>query len=255
MTHILTLRDGRIDNNTKITVYPDGQRTVTLAQLSHKENVEIKCSIKKFEDFELLLALIGALEKNDYFLSKITFVYLTGMRSDRVFAHGQPNYFKSVIAPIINSCKTKIEILEPHNRYIASLVNASEYRPNSWPYLHKLNSTVLGADQSTGELMHFVKMRKDNDLIISPNVNATIALEKYTNEISIVDDLCDGGLTFIRIAEYLKAKYPERPRYLYITHALFSRGIDVVAYHYDHIYCTNSYQDLTHPKLTQIKVI
>ncbi len=45
----------------------------------------------------------------------------------------------------------------------------------------------------------------------------------------IVDDICDGGATFIGIANYLKV-YATRPIdiYLFTTHGLFSKGKDVL---------------------------
>ena len=42
----------------------------------------------------------------------------------------------------------------------------------------------------------------------------------------ITDDICDGGYTFIKIAEQLQAKNVERI-VLFATHGIFSKGLDV----------------------------
>ncbi len=72
----------------------------------------------------------------------------------------------------------------------------------------------------------------------------------------IVDDLCDGGATFIAEAQYLRKHIPGiKNLKLFIYHGLFTKGIDIVADHFDEIICTNSYQEINHPKVKQIKVI
>lgn len=57
----------------------------------------------------------------------------------------------------------------------------------------------------------------------------------------IIDDICDGGATFISITKMLKEINPELFVDLYVTHGIFSKGKQVL---YDagiqNIYCTNS---------------
>lgn len=92
-----------------IYTYPDGQRNIKLKLelLNIKRDVEIRCSIRNFGELEVLLCLIAALEKNDFSISCINFIYIFGMRSDRAFETGIPNYWKDVIAPILNNISKK----------------------------------------------------------------------------------------------------------------------------------------------------
>lgn len=70
-----------------------------------------------------------------------------------------------------------------------------------------------------------------------------------------MDDLCDGGATFIAIAEYLESHFSNRLRYLFVAHGLFTKGVDHVATHFDKVITTNSFQEFeTHPRLEVIDV-
>lgn len=60
----------------------------------------------------------------------------------------------------------------------------------------------------------------------------------------IVDDICDGGKTFIELAKVLKEKNVGKI-YLVVTHGIFSAGFDSLGEYFDGIYCTNSVKDIT----------
>lgn len=55
----------------------------------------------------------------------------------------------------------------------------------------------------------------------------------------VIDDLCDGGRTFVMLAEALKMAYPDLPRKLYLTTALFFHGVSNVCRHYDQVKAHN----------------
>jgi ribose-phosphate pyrophosphokinase len=65
----------------------------------------------------------------------------------------------------------------------------------------------------------------------------------YSDKIVVVDDLCDGGGTFLGIAELLKNTFNPEKLALIITHAVQLEGLKRVAEVYDHVYITNSYCD------------
>jgi ribose-phosphate pyrophosphokinase len=64
----------------------------------------------------------------------------------------------------------------------------------------------------------------------------------------IIDDICDGGATFLNIAKTIKEHYVgvDEPKiYLIVTHGIFSKGFNELNKYFDGIYCTNSYNNLT----------
>ncbi|RYF48025.1 MAG: phosphoribosyltransferase [Cytophagaceae bacterium] len=60
----------------------------------------------------------------------------------------------------------------------------------------------------------------------------------------IVDDICDGGGTFIGLAAELRKLNPERIS-LAVSHGIFSKGIDPLTNWLDHVYTTDSFSTLT----------
>ena len=80
--------------------------------------------------------------------------------------------------------------------------------------------------------------------LISFNIENPEVLEEHSNQpLVVLDDLCDGGGTFVGIAELLNEKCPNRPKSIFVTHAVNYKGIENMSKHYDNVYITNSYKD------------
>lgn len=265
----IVIKNG-MSSHVKIHHYPDGQKNVTL-DMEYFNNVkfpiEIICSIRNFSELEVLICIVRALQKNDFTIISINFVYLFGMRSDRAFEKGMPNYFKDVLSPIINGLNIrKIIFFHPHNAIsLYDIKNhfiempEDRFYPISFIKLYH-SSYKIGGDQSSGNIFTgldalFMKERIHNDIKMILKRENIDEISKHHGEILIIDDLCDGGLTFINAAKYLKNIFPHKSINLYVTHALFTNGIDIIANHFSKIICTNSYQDIDHPMVSQIKVI
>ena len=58
----------------------------------------------------------------------------------------------------------------------------------------------------------------------------------------MVDDIFDGGRTFVELAKLILPMEPERLE-LYVTHGIFSKGYDEITQYYDRIYTTNSFHE------------
>lgn len=58
--------------------------------------------------------------------------------------------------------------------------------------------------------------------------------------VMILDDICDGGRTFIEAVKHLREAGAKRVE-LYVTHGIFSKGVEnLLDNGIDHIYTTNS---------------
>ena len=70
-------------------------------------------------------------------------------------------------------------------------------------------------------------------------------LDQHNNlKYVIVDDICDGGRTFIELAKVIKDSRPTAKIYLVVTHGIFSVGFDFLVQYFDGIYTTNSVKDI-----------
>lgn len=72
----------------------------------------------------------------------------------------------------------------------------------------------------------------------------------------VLDDICDGGRTFVGVAGLLSAKFDPSEMELAVTHGIFSYGSAVVTDVYDHVYTTNSFLPyaISDDKLTVIEI-
>lgn len=62
-----------------------------------------------------------------------------------------------------------------------------------------------------------------------------------TGKFLIVDDICDGGGTFVGLAAVIKKTNPNVKLDLWVTHGVFSQGFDWLEEAFDTIHTTNSY--------------
>lgn len=70
----------------------------------------------------------------------------------------------------------------------------------------------------------------------------------------LVDDICDGGRTFIELAGALRAKQEaqgiDAPLYLYVSHGIFSKGLEVLTPHFARIFTPNDWTQSSNEQLT-----
>jgi len=68
--------------------------------------------------------------------------------------------------------------------------------------------------------------------------------EKLDMNFVIIDDICDGGRTFIEIAKVIKTKYIHANIYLIVTHGIFSKGLKPFIGLFKQIFTTNSIRNI-----------
>lgn len=248
-----------------LTKYPDGQHTIKLDfnKLNVKDPIVIKCRIRNFGEFEILGLLIAALIKYDFMIKQIQYKYLFGLRSDRAFNLGEPNY-RNVLIPIINTFHRDNVLYFPHGNLWAPHQDVSFEMEWQWEFRDFLPShedyIYIGGDISAQKLFKlkhgFAKERRISGIRVSLDADdPKNDFSKDPRPIMIMDDLCDAGGTFVAEAEYLKARYPDKKLNLFVVHGLFTQGVHHLLDHFDTIYCTNSYQDMDNPRIKQLKVI
>lgn len=256
-----------VSSHFELIEYPDGQRCVRLNMddLDIKKPIRVECKIRTFSQLEILGCLLSALYKNDFYVKHLHFDYLFGIRSDRAFQEGEPNYCRDVLAPVINTWM--------HNYNIESMSILWPFQPlpikNNYfdnacaIYKHdtaiKLPSTIvrIGGDESASFFEgietsgYFIKHRNDGNIEVKM-YDSTLDFIRKQDKILIVDDLCDGGATFIAEARYLKQKFPNIEINLFVYHGLFTKGVDHLLDYFTKIYSTNSYQHVPHPRIIYV---
>ena len=229
--------------------FPDGEPHIVLEEINRKESVMVICRISNPTDL-FIATQIGSILNRQGVPYSFDIKYLMSMRMDRVISFNEAYSLNIVMKMLKMFNPINIKVLEPHN-FSAILANGGMGYPSHKPDFSKYlvvfpdkgaymryralyDKAVICSkvrDVSTGELKGFS--------IENPEI-----LEECPNKpLMVIDDLCDGGGTFVGIAELLKEKCPDRPKSIFVTHAVNPNGIDNMRWHYNNVYITNSYRD------------
>lgn len=198
--------------------------------------------------------------------------YLPYARQDRRCNPGESAGAK-VFAEQINAlgCKA-VTITDPHSEVIAQLINGVQLadQKDVFGHLNWADYVVVAPDlgaikkaekfaEYTGArgVMAFHKVRDlaTGDIIRQTMINMGCGFIGNGQKFLVLDDICDGGRTFVNVATEIRKLNPARLE-LAVTHGIFSYGQEVVTDVFDHVYTTNSFNTklLNTPKLTVLKV-
>lgn len=243
---------------------------VLIDELSESTLVNITCRINSFNDLGLLLIAADAVIRHGGILNKLVVPYFPGARQDRVMNYGEPLSIK-VYTDLINNLKfRKVIIFDPHSDVTPALLNNVHIAPNhnfiaeainriKNPNLH-LVSPDGGALKKIYKLSEYlnipnvIECSKQRDTATG-NLNGFKVYDEDFNgqDILLVDDICDGGGTFLGVGNEL-LKHNIGKMYLAVSHGIFSKGWDELSKMYHHIFVTNSIRDIEAPHITQIKL-
>lgn len=261
----------------KISNFPDGQQTVDITVVRSSqfldETVLITSRLNSFKDLELIVCANQALKNLGASHISLYVPYFLGARSDRKFMLGGVNYLKQVICPIINSQGfDHVTVLDPHSDVLEACLNNFEKISNHALVKFAFEEMVPGRRWDNPEL------DTDKIALISPDAGALkkiydigknfgitnvttaskvrdiatgniVRTELPTMDLDgiehfvIIDDICDGGRTFIELAKEIK-KQTDKPIYLIVTHGIFSAGYAGLGELFKQIYTTNSIKNI-----------
>lgn len=245
-------------------IFKDGQVT---AKILKEGNLHLKVRGNSYEDLFKVASIKEAwssILENKNNVSILTIYCLIGQRSDRRF-HAKESFDLKVISNFINAMSfDSVEILHPHSAISLALIDKS-IELSSFEYIKKTfvdigNPILISPDAGAYKTTYEISKKLNADLIPSNKVRINgipvISIQGEVNgkECLIVDDLADGGRTFKLLAEELK-KQGATKVFLYVTHAQFNYGFDELKESINHIYCTNSYKNISDDFVTQFKII
>jgi ribose-phosphate pyrophosphokinase len=248
--------------------YPCGEISVRLDDpaLASQGNT-LRVDYKDSDDIIQMLLVADAVRRvaPDRALS-LVLPYIPYGRQDRVCHPGEPFSLK-VLADIINVQNfTAVYTVEPH-----SVASAN--------YIHRLCS-VSAATLITYEDGKGVRdlIREETPVLLSPDkggrqrvLEVATALAQHNivcaaayadkrredgqvtfthvpeicagRNILVIDDICDGGATFLKLADALQER-GARDLYLYVTHGFFTKGTEELLKKYKKIFYYKDYQHI-----------
>lgn len=271
LTKKLPIYNGNTYIDYKISKFPDGQQTVDIVDTYFgptKPTVQIRSRMNDFKDLELILCATQALRNLGITEIELFVPYFLGGRSDRLFQYGGIHYLKQVIVPIINSQRySKVIVFDPHSDVLEALITNFAKTNNSKLVkfaLEKIDNKndardricLVSPDAGAYKKIFDVAKEFQIDNIITANkVRDVKSGEIIRTEIPgldhhkdlnyvIVDDICDGGRTFIELAKVMKDSRPTAKLYLVVSHGIFSKGLEELSQYFDGIFTTDSIRDM-----------
>jgi len=238
--------------------------------LDEKEPIQIS-SRMSWTDLQYIISAVAALRNHGIKKIHLYCPYFLGARSDRSFQKMGINYLKQVICPILNSLGLEsISTMDPHSHCLEMGLNnfkvISNERLVSFALDHLLKTRSAPDEGSSRDLVwlipdkgavdkayetikesafkgNVVECTKHRDKLTGKITSTDIPVDVdfQGDECIIVDDICDGGYTFIKLAEAAKKKGAGNI-HLVVTHGIFSKGFPTEI---DQIYTTNSFQEFT----------
>ena len=249
-----------------IISFPDGEKHLQLTKTVNKEPLKIVYRFANSDDVFIFMQLVDILQRMEVSVSELYIPYLMTMRCDRVFSIDRPFSLK-VLANVINLLKAdKVIILEPHSDKCLELINNSEALMSKVEIDDKKMQTVLCYPDSGAKKRYFsifkpyftpITCKKVRDVNTGNLLKFDIEDKgnyRKGDKIVVVDDLCDGGGTFLGIHNILKELEPSSCS-LWVTHAVQKAGIEKVAAVYDKVYITDSYKDWSKEELPENVVV
>lgn len=231
------------------------------------EEVTITHRLRSFDDLGVLLLAVDALRRAGIQHLEMVLPYFPGARQDRVMVAGEPLTVK-VYAELLNALSLrKIYVYDAHSEVTPAVLDHCQVISNhrfiervlqdlsidklvspdggALKKIYKLSAYLGGIDVVEGSKVRDVRTGKLSSFQVF-----TEPLEGA--DCLIVDDICDGGGTFIGLAQTLKEKGAGR-LYLAVSHGIFKKGIAPLTEYFDHIYTTNAFRTVeAHPNLTQM---
>lgn len=218
---------------------------------------------------ELLMAT-DALREMGVEKMHVFFPYVPYARQDRAVRHGEA-FALRVFADLINAQQyASVRFFDAHSDVTPALIRRSHSESNHAFVSHVLRKAVghfwlLSPDSGAfkkvshladslgydGEIALCNKVRIANDAIGSVTITVPDFLGR---DVYIVDDICDGGRTFIALAAEIRARNAGNI-FLVVSHAILSYGEEPLkSGGIDHIFTTDSFKPLNSPYITQVKL-
>lgn len=222
-----------------ITKFPDQTSQVWKTHIPHGADCKIKWDFESEAEIMHLVQLKHLLDAHSVTKVTLDLSYLPYGRQDKPVSN-ETTFALHSFTHIINSLNfSKVAIQDPHSHVAGSIINNSTA---DYP-THQVTEACLAVEANllcypdagavekyTGvyNIRSYIYGEKARDPKTGNIVSYTLKCGNLRNQnILIVDDICDGGATFIELTKQLRALDVATVS-LFVTHGIFSKGTGVL---------------------------
>lgn len=238
--------------------FPAGEVGVQIPQVNVLSKVQVLLRMPSSDDIFVCLNVLDALYQSGvpYKNIELHIPYLPYGRQDRVCSKGE-SYALQVFASILMSSHwlEKLVICDAHSEESLRVFDSAMFRVENKTqsecakYLPRFDALIAPDKGAKDKVtMHF-QVKAFSTPVVTLNkvrLDRGVIYEDYTHDtikgnVCVVDDICDGGATFLSLAEMLLRTQPNITSLnLYVTHGIFSKGVEELLKMYDTIYVHNN---------------
>ena len=245
--------------------FPGGEVQVRVTNTPLSPIHRITHHIRNSDDIMALLLLTDAMRRDNATNIALTLPYVPYARQDRVMQGGEALGIK-VFCDLINAQNYRsVTIWDPHSDVTPALLNNCQVIGQE--VIVSNNKSSLGSDSilvcpdagarkkifkvaEYGGFEDIVFADKVRDVrtgkITGTSISSWPAVWDQDRDHLIVDDICDGGYTFLELAKTLRARGVRGKIKLYVTHGIFSKGLSPFMGVIDEIYTVNCWLTKNH---------
>jgi len=233
------------------------------------DDVLISTRLNDSNDIMKLLLSVDALRRSGTKNISVFIPYLPYARQDRVMVAGEPLSIK-VMCNLINSCGfEKVYVYDVHSEVSLALLENCELISNYSLVKEVLKDRTdyLLVSPDAGALKKIYKLAEalnyTDDIVLCNKVRdvSNGRIKQITvdqddlqgKDCFIIDDICDGGATFVGVAKELKKRNAGKVS-LIVSHGIMSHGETELVDWIDHIYTTDSIKDLQSALISRISL-
>lgn len=264
VTHLSNMEVREVE--VKVFTFSGGEQHVQIGKLKEGmkfgSRVIIEHEVRTSAD---LMTLVMAKNAIDHLLNfvphqvELVMLYVPYARQDRVCEKGEA-FGLEAFASIINSLNfARVTVADPHSDVTQALIKNLFIIPQEDIAFHALRWKLRKEDFALvspdgGALKKIFKLSKKMDLPVhcadkirdtatGEIIRTSINVDDFQGKnLMIVDDICDGGRTFIELAKVLRERNAGKIE-LYVTHGIFSKGMKELNVNFDCIHSFNIWEN------------
>ena len=264
--HYIKFDKPRLQDEWKPHVFSGGELHFNSIPRLSKDAVMIDARVRTWEDFGFLLAFLSGVRYQSDInpISMLFLPYFPGARQDRNPDGTSPltvEIYANCLEMLLHRLDWNLAVFDIHSLAAEAIVfDNISYVNNITPdFLDKAHfdadiDGIIAPDEGAThraklmatvmEDLPVVTAKKERDFSTGNIISYELdELPKGKKKWLVVDDICDGGRTFVQLSEAFRAQDVEAELQLYVSHGIFSKGVTPLLDHYDKIYTTDSFFD------------
>jgi ribose-phosphate pyrophosphokinase len=254
--------DGR-SYETNTFDFPGGELQVQIPDLPASVSGDLTV-LARLQSSDALIRLVLTTEIIRRFHSsgrrRLVIPYFPYARQDRVMRPNEAFSLKAITRIINGLSYDEVVVCDPHSDVTSALIENVRVVPQVdlvaaheklSGLLRAEHTVIVAPDAGAAKKAFAVAQRFVQPLVVASKIRDTKTGAITRTEVQaspwlaghdalIVDDICDGGRTFIELAKVLREHGAARV-YLYVTHGIFSQGLGVFNGLIDAVYTTDSF--------------